>query len=161
MLSSVTHLSINNATFLDLVVYVIALNNAKLLKHFHFTSFRFVSFRFDSFYFILFHFISLKNIRMHLSLTQQQTWLLGQRALQGTLGRPQGLGRLTHLPSTSWQKRSLYVNKNGRHFISWKNIQTVVLFANLDPRAFFEIGRAGKGSSIGWSQHPELLGVIN
>ena len=81
---------------------------------------------------------------MHLSLTQQQTWLLGQRALQGTLGRPQGLGRLTHLPSTSWQKRSLYVNKNGRHFISWKNIQTVVLFANLDPRAFFWNWEGGK-----------------
>ena len=56
---------------------------------------------------------------MHLSLTQQQTWLLGQRALQGTLGIPQGLGRSIHLPPTSWHKRSaLYVNKNGRHFIS-------------------------------------------
>ena len=135
MLAYVTYLiSINNAQFLDLVVYVIALNNAKLWKHFHLALLRFVSF----------YFISLKNIRMHLSLTQQQTWLLGQRALQGTLGRPQGLGRLTHLPSTSWQKRSLYVNKNGRHFISWKNIQTVVLFANLDPRAFFWNWEGGK-----------------
>ena len=43
---------------------------------------------------------------MHLSLTQQQTWLLGQKALQGTVLRPQGLGRLTHLPPNSWQKRT-------------------------------------------------------
>ena len=35
------------------------------------------------------------------------------------------------------------------------------LLFNLVPRAFFEIGRAGKGPGIGWSQHPEILGVIN
>ena len=29
------------------------------------------------------------------------------------------------------------------------------------PGPFFEIGSAGKGPGIGWSQHPETLGVIN